>query len=158
MVDVSYQRRIAASILKCGVNRVYIDPYRLEDVAEAVTREDVRRLIKEGVIGKKQARGISRGRARKRMIQKKKGRRRGPGSRRGAKYARYPRKKRWMNTIRALRRTLKTYRDEGVISPETYRKYYRQAGGGMFRSVSHMNQHLAMEGAFLKPPQSLKGV
>ncbi|MCD6383129.1 MAG: 50S ribosomal protein L19e [Thermoplasmata archaeon] len=157
-MDVRYQRRLAASILKCGVNRVYIDPYRLEDVVEAVTREDVRRLIKEGAIRKKQKKGISRGRARKMMEQRRKGRRRGPGSRKGAKYARYPRKRRWINTIRPLRRTLKMYRDNGIISPETYRKYYRHAGGGVFRSVAHMNQHLAAEGAFLKPPESIKEV
>ena len=56
MVNLTNQRRVAASILKCGVNRVWIDSNRTEDVANAVTREDIRNLMEieqygvEGII------------------------------------------------------------------------------------------------------------
>ena len=40
MTDVASQRRIAASILKCGVNRVWFDPERLTDIENAISRED----------------------------------------------------------------------------------------------------------------------
>jgi len=49
-------RRMAASILGVGVHRVWIDPERIEDVLGAVTREDVRKLIKDGVIKAKRPR------------------------------------------------------------------------------------------------------
>lgn len=52
MNTLKMQRRIAAELLKCGENRVWIDPEKVDEVASAITREDIRRLIKEGVIRK----------------------------------------------------------------------------------------------------------
>ncbi len=42
MPDLSNQRRLAASLLKCGENRVFLDPASQEDLADAVTRADIR--------------------------------------------------------------------------------------------------------------------
>lgn len=146
MVDVSNQRRLAADILDCGRNRVWIDQDHIDEVADAVTRDDVRRLIAQGLIDKRTKQGASRGRARKTKAQKDKGRRRGEGSRKGAKGARQPKKKRWIDTIRPIRRTLKRYRDDGEITPTEYRTLYREAKGGAFRSVHHLETHMAQEG------------
>jgi len=148
MTDLKYQRRLAADILKCGVHRVMIVSTKEneEEISEAVTRDDIRELIKTGLISKRQKKGVSRGRTRYRMAQKKKGRRRGQGSREGAKYARLPKKKRWMRTIRSLRAELQTLRNNGEIAPGDYRKYYRRAKGGMFRSRAHLRAHLTMDG------------
>ena len=96
-MDVKTQRRIAAKILKVGVNRVKIDPESLPDVALAITREDVRRHIDDGDIGKRKVKGISRGRAKAVAAKKKKGQRIGPGSRKGPKYSRLSSKERWKN-------------------------------------------------------------
>ncbi len=152
-MDLTNQRRMAAVILKCGENRVYLNPNNLEDISEAVTRGDIRRLVNEGVIKARQVQGISTGRKKARMAQKLSGKRKGHGSRKGSKYARFPKKRRWINTIRPIRRTLKEYRDGGNISSETYRQYYRHAGGGLFRSVSHMKSHMNAEKAFIKLPE-----
>ena len=88
MVDIRSQRRIAASILKVGENRVYIDPELIWDVELALTREDIKKLIADGVIRAKQKQGISRARAKKRLLQRRKGRRKGQGTRKGKKTAR----------------------------------------------------------------------
>jgi large subunit ribosomal protein L19e len=90
--------------------------------------------------------GISRGRGKFNTKQKKKGRRRGQGSRKGAKYARFPKKNQWIRTIRALRRFLRSLRDEGRVNKSDYRKYYRKAKGGEFRSKHHLNSHLISDG------------
>ena len=137
-MNVSVQRRMAAEILKCGIERVWIDPTQLDRVKMAMSKDDIRVLIKEGVIKKKQKKGISSARVKKLKEQRKKGRRRGPGSRRGAAGARTPPKERWMATIRALRKTLKQLRDSGKIDRKVYRKLYRMAKGGAFRSRSHL--------------------
>ncbi len=147
MADLRAQKRMAAELMKCGKGRVRIDPYRGEEVATAVTRADVRRLIDGGVIKKVQVQGVSRGRARHVDAQKAKGRRVGPGSRKGAKYARLPRKERWMALIRALRNELTTLRESGAIDRSTYREYYMRAKGGQFRSRAHMVSHMKTEGA-----------
>jgi len=48
---MSIQKRIAAEILKCGINRIWIDP-KDEKIKQAITRNDIRRFIKEGSIKK----------------------------------------------------------------------------------------------------------
>ena len=57
-MNLKPQKRMAASILKCGENRVYFDPYLIEDIAMAITREDIRNLVKEGAIQKRYKKGI----------------------------------------------------------------------------------------------------
>ena len=57
------------------------------------------------------------------------------------KNARTPKKKAWMTTIRALRRDLKSMREAEEIDPTTYRKLYRMAKGGAFRSKSYMKTY-----------------
>ncbi|HIJ16304.1 MAG TPA: 50S ribosomal protein L19e [Thermoplasmata archaeon] len=145
-MDLKYQKRVAAELLKCGENRVWIDPNKAEDVADAITRADVRTLIASGTVAAKQRTGVSRGRANYRKAQKAKGRRSGQGSRKGKKHARKPSKEIWMQAIRPIRRRLKELRDDGRIDTGTYRKYYMQAKGGVFKSKSHLDSHLRSEG------------
>lgn len=147
MTDLRNQRRLAAAIMKCGSDRVWIDPDKVGDVASAVTRSDVRRLITGGVIHKIPARGVSHARARTRNEDREQGRRRGPGSRKGATFARFPRKDRWMRTIRALREELSKLRKDKKITPTVYRQYYMRAKGGQFRSRNHLLTHMKTEGA-----------
>lgn len=155
-MDLRNQNRMASDLLKCGLHRVWIDPNRIEDVSKAVTRGDIRSLIHAGAIMARQKKGISSGRSKHRMAQKKKGKRKGHGSRKGAKRARTPKKRRWIQTIRPIRARLKEHRAEGRIDRGTYRKYYRQSKGGMFKSKSHLETHMRMENAFR--PQDEWGV
>jgi large subunit ribosomal protein L19e len=143
-----YQRRLAASILGIGLNRVYIspDPKEQENILDAITREAVRGLIRRHVIQKRPEQGVSRARARHRDAQRAKGRRRGHGSREGALYARTPRKTRWIGLIRAMRRHLRALKAQGRIDVHTYRRFYAQSKGGMFKSKAHMEQQLRAAG------------
>ena len=146
MTDLRNQRRMAASLLKCGISRVWMDHDRLEEIAKAVTKDDIRVLINGKAIKSIQTKGISSERKKYYTKQKGKGRRRGHGSRKGAKYARLPKKERWMRTIRPIRLYLRTLRDEKQIDKTTYRKYYMKAKGGEFRSKHHLKTHLASDG------------
>lgn len=137
-MQLQFQRKVAARLLKCGVNRVWIDPDRMDDVAEAATKDDIRYLIKMGAIRARKIKGTSRARARVHTVKRRKGRRRGHGSRKGKTYARYPRKWRWMRTIRAIRAQLREWRDSGAIDRRTYRMLYLQAKGGMFKNKAHL--------------------
>jgi len=141
-MDLKLQRKMASKILKCGENRIWIDPTALEDVAAAATKEDIRELIESGAIKRKPVKGISRARINKRKMQRKKGRRRGHGRRKGKKTARMSKKEAWMIRIRALRKRLKYLRDAEIIDRRTYRMLYRKAKGGEFRSVAHFNAYL----------------
>ena len=46
-----------------------------------------------------------------------------------------------MSTIRALRTDLRDMRDAGEIDATTYRKLYKMAKGGAFRSKSYMKNY-----------------
>jgi large subunit ribosomal protein L19e len=149
---ISNQKRLAADILSkregrtVGIHRIWINPDYLDEVTNAVQKDDIRQLIEEGIIKAKPLVGNSRGRARKAEYQKAKGRRKGHGSRKGTANARNPRKHRWMKTIRAQRRTLKDMRSDSTISPSQYRYFYRKAKGGSYRSVAHLKTNIELEG------------
>ena len=140
-MNLTTQKRLAASILKVGLNRVWIDPERMEEVSMAITREGVKQLINNGAIKAKPQKGISSYRSKKLAEQKKKGKRKGRGSVKGAKKARNPKKQEWMTTIRALRKDLKEMRDANEIDDTTYRKLYIMSKGGAFRSKSYMKTY-----------------
>ncbi|MCH2447435.1 MAG: 50S ribosomal protein L19e [Candidatus Poseidoniia archaeon] len=147
-MNLAYQRRVAARLLKCGLDRVWVDdrPEYQERIDEAVTRDDVRQLIIQKFIRKHQKRGISRGRARHRDAQRAKGRQRGHGSRRGHGKARTPKKEAWMTRIRALRDELRQLRGTGILTASQYRHYYRRAKGGMYNSRAHLRAHIQTDG------------
>ncbi|MCI4327474.1 MAG: 50S ribosomal protein L19e [Thermoplasmata archaeon] len=146
MPDLSNQRRMAAAILKCGLGRVWIDPASEQEIADAVTRADIRSAIKARVIRRKAIQGTSRVRARIHAAEVAKGRHAGPGSRRGTPSARLPRKTRWIRRIRAQRDLLRELRTSKKIPPSVYRTFYRRAKGGMFRSRAHLLINLRLAG------------
>ena len=136
------QRRLAASVLGCSGKRVWMDPAKAQQIKEAVTKTDIRSLIAQGVIQKRRVRGISRGRIRENMLQKRKGRRRGVGHRKGKKTARTEKKLSWMQRIRLQRGILKGLKSGKKIEGEVYRTMYKRAKGGFFRSKRQMNLYL----------------
>jgi large subunit ribosomal protein L19e len=141
-MNVSAQRKLAARLLKVGQNRIWIDPNRLDDVAMAIRREDIRRLIHEGAIRPIPVKGISRVRAKEMQEKRKRGLRSGPGSRKGKSTATVSGKERWMMKIRAIRRHLKALRARRIIRPSDYRRLYRLAKGGVFPSIRRVDQYI----------------
>ena len=141
-MNLKNQRRMASESLKIGKNRVWIDPERGDDVEEAITREEIRKLISEGAIKSAPKKGVSRGRARNIHAKRKKGLKKGMGSRKGKKSARMPRKELWKIRIRAIRAYLKNLRDRRIIQRKIYRRLYLLAKGGIFRNVAHVEQYI----------------
>ncbi len=72
-------KRIASQLMGAGVNALRIKPEAVKKATDALTREDIRALIKDGLITRVPKFGVSRARAREKERQKKKGRRRGKG-------------------------------------------------------------------------------
>jgi len=141
-MNLTNQRRLAASLLEVGVNRVWINPEKIEDVEGAITRDEIRKLIREGTITALPVNGTSRGRARVLAQKKRTGRRIGMGTKKGKMFAEVSEKTRWMNRIRALRRKLTELRDQRVITVGTYRSLYMKAKGGEFRSLAELDRHI----------------
>jgi large subunit ribosomal protein L19e len=136
------QRRLAAGILKVGQNRVWIDSERIDDAEAAMTREEIKKLIHEGVIKRLPERGISHARARIVHEKKKKRRRSGPGGRSGAARAKISKKQAWMSKIRVLRKRLRELKTNKIITESTYRQLYRSTSSGRFASVADLERFL----------------
>jgi large subunit ribosomal protein L19e len=150
-MDYRLQRRLAAQILGVGESRIWIspDPEDEEEISQAVTKQDVLKLIKQGKIQVRPKKGNSHSRWLERHIQRRKGRRRGHGKRKGKASARLDPKEVWMARIRKMRRYLRWLRDHEVIDRRTYRRMYRLAKGGAFKSLADLRRHLE-EGGYLK--------
>lgn len=139
---LTIQKKLAGQLLKCSANRIWIDPEELSEVSEAITKEDIIGLIKQGIIKKKHPQSQSRVRARVRAVQRRKGRQKGAGHRKGKSTARLPKKNAWMNKIRPQRTLLKGLRDQKKIDTKTYRSLIMKAKGGFFRSRRHIKLYI----------------
>ena len=132
------QRRLASDLLKAGKSRVVFKESMLKDIKEAITREDIRSLISKNAITVKKKKGVSRSRAKKLHEQQKKGRRIGAGKRKGTKNSRTPKKRAWINKIRPQRAFLKVLKNNSRVTNTQFRKLYRLAKAGFFRSKRHL--------------------
>merc|ERR1712100_676863 len=100
----------------------------------ANSRQDVRKLIKDGLVIRKPPAIHSRDRTRRRLEAKRLGRHTGSGKRRGTKDARMPQKVLWIRRMRVLRRLLKKYRDANKIDKHMYHDFYLRAKGNVLRT------------------------
>ncbi|KAI5184334.1 large subunit ribosomal protein L19e [Nematocida homosporus] len=143
--DLTKVRKMAAKVLDCGKNKIWLDPSEATALAEGKTEEQVTKMVEDGLIVQRPTIGNSRGRVRQFRLERSMGRHRGLGRRRGTRNARFPEKKIWMLRIRAIRKDLKGIRDEGRIDRAMYRAVYLKAKAGCFKSRKMMKEYIANE-------------
>ncbi|MBI4360651.1 50S ribosomal protein L19e [Candidatus Micrarchaeota archaeon] len=131
-------RRIASRLLGVGKSRIRI--LDEEKAQKAITSDDVRDLFSQGALVVVPAKANSRAKARFKQSRKVAGRRRGPGSTRGAYYAKHPRKTRWMAQVRSQRAFLSAVK--GQLKDGAYAQLYRKVKGNAFRSRKILKQHI----------------
>ena len=137
MVNLRLQRRLAASILKVGAKRVWMDPNEVNEISIANSRKAVRKLIKDNFIFKKKVSMHSRQRARLRKQEVREGRHTGFGKRRGPADARMPQKVIWIRRQRTLRRLLKKYREKKV-DKHLYHQLYLDCKANQYKSKKNL--------------------
>ncbi len=135
-MNLRSKRRLAASVMGVGKDRVIFDDEYSDLIQDAITRSTIRGLVGFGAIRAAPKKGVSMGRFRERSKKLKRGRT--AGSTKGAKHARNPRKEMWVTKVRALRWRLKVAKERGDLSPESYKRLYSQVKGGQVRDVKHL--------------------
>ena len=137
-VNLKTKKQLASRVFKVGVNRVVFDSDHLDDdVADAITRENIRSLFTANTIRIKPIVGTSRGRAKVKKIQKKK-RGVGQGSKKGAKGARIGKKEVYVIKVRSLRYRLKIAKDRKEITNKEFWEVYKKIGGNTVRNIAHL--------------------
>ena len=147
VVNLKAKKRLASRVTGVGVHRIRFDSDHLDDVADAITRENIRSLITANTIQIKSFTGTSRGRAQKKKDQKNK-RGTGQGSKQGRKGARVGKKEVYVAKVRSLRRLLKIAKDRKDITNPEFWALYKKVGGNTVRNKAHLR--LLMEETITK--------
>jgi large subunit ribosomal protein L19e len=122
------RRRIASAIMKCGSHRVWFSPDHTATIKQAITRNDIRKLIKKGLIKKHHVKPKTKTVSRKQRS----------GSRKGRRKARTGKKSQWFKIVRPQRKLLKEMKTEDKLTDGSYRKLYGKVKAGVFRSKAHL--------------------
>jgi large subunit ribosomal protein L19e len=125
-MNLKKKKRLAARALGVGVGRVIIR--RIDEINEAITKQDIRDLFASGAIAVKDIKG-----------KRKKERSGGTGFGKIKKKIRN-RKENYLKLTRKLRGYLKQLRMQGRVNDKDYAKIRKQIKSKMFRSKAHMNE------------------
>ncbi|MCX6798742.1 MAG: 50S ribosomal protein L19e [Candidatus Diapherotrites archaeon] len=133
-------RRLAVQVLKAGSGAIWMDPKESEKIQSAMTKDDVRELVKQGLIKKRKPQYKSMGMARILHEKRKKGRRSGHGKRTGSKKARMEGKAHWMKNVRSQRKMLRELRGTNAAAVEKigYRRMYKMVKGNFFKGKNYL--------------------
>jgi len=141
-------KEMAGDILGKSRHRLVVDRemyLKNKDVVDkAITREDVKAVIKAGIIKKIADTGHSRGRARVLLEKKKLKRKRGPGQRKGTPSARQ-KSNEYNQKVRGVRKRLRELKKEGKLNDHNYAKLYLMIKGNYFRGKKHLEEYISGE-------------
>ena len=137
VVNLKAKKRLVARVTGVGIHRIRFDTDHLTDIADAITRENIRSLITANTIRIKSFTGTSKGRAQTKKAQKNK---RGTtqGSKKGSKGARVGKKTVYVAKVRALRRLLKIAKDRKDLTNPEFWALYKRVGGNTVRNKAHL--------------------
>ena len=127
------QKRLAASVVGVGKRKVWLDPNETSEIAQANSRNAIRKLVKNGTIVKKAVTVHSKSRTRAHAQSKREGRHSGYGKRSQVV---------WIRRLRVLRRLLAKYRDAGKIDKHWYHVLYKESKGNAFKHKRALVEHI----------------
>ena len=133
------KKELAARSLNVGKNRISFNRSRLEEIKEAITKQDMRDLKTSGAITVKEIKGS------KKRAKRKTRRRQG-----SIKKKVNTSKRDYTILTRKLRKYILELKKQGKISTEDYRTLRKEIRNSTFRSKAHMKERIALFGTDVK--------
>ena len=130
-MNLANKKALAARTLKVGKDRIVFVEARLEDIKEAITKNDIRDLKEDGAIVVKEIKG------RKKVVKKSK--KRSPGN---VRKKVNKRKQTYVIMTRKLRRYVAEMKKQGKLSPEEVKDIRNKIRNRMFRSQAHLREYI----------------
>lgn len=131
-MKLNKKKELAAKALKVGKDRISFVDARLEDIKEAITKQDIKDLKEEGAIIVKEVKG------RKKKINTKRKRRSIGNIRKKVN----TRKRDYVIITRKLRRYVRELKEQGKLSGDEVKDIRKRIRNKEFKSKAHMKQLL----------------
>jgi len=131
-MNLKKKKELAAKALGVGKNRVSFNPEGLNEIKEAITKQDIHSLHEEGIISIKPIKG-------RRKIEKR-SRRRGSGK---IKMKVKHRKQDYVKITRKLRKYLKMLKNENAVDMELYLDIRKKIKMRAFKNTTNLKEYLA---------------
>ncbi len=130
-MDLSKKRVLAAKVLGVGIGRVMFNVQRLDEIKEAITKQDMRDLAADKAIYVREIKGR----------QANSGRRR----RRAGSIRMRPnsRKKDYMRIVRKMRAYVGELRKQGKVTSEEVLNLRKEIRGKNFKTKAHIKERIA---------------
>jgi large subunit ribosomal protein L19e len=148
-MSVKLTKRVASDIMKRGERSIRIKPNAIDDAKKAITRDDVKDLIKKGsiyaIVEKHNISKYGKSLKKKRA----EGRKRGPGKKKGTRKTRSTANH--MKRMRSQRRILAALKTDKTINNDQYKEFYALVKGGTFQTKATLLNHIKSKGVELSP-------
>ncbi|MBL7059171.1 hypothetical protein ISS08_01845 [Candidatus Pacearchaeota archaeon] len=130
-MNLGKKKALATRTLKVGKGRILFVKSRLNEIKEAITRQDIKDLHEEGAILIKEKSGRSK--------VEKRTRKRGPGK---IKKNVNTRKRDYVIMTRKLRSYVAEMKKQGLLSPEEIVDIRKKIRNKIFRSKRHLKEYI----------------
>jgi large subunit ribosomal protein L19e len=130
-MNLENKKIMAAKVLGVGKNKVIFAEEHINEIKEAITKQDIRDLYSEGIIRIREFRG--------RLTNEKRTTRRGPGK---IKRKIKVKKEAYVILTRKLRRYVKELKKQNKMSPEKYLEMRKKIKAKAFKDKAHIKDYL----------------
>ena len=137
VVNLRAKKRLVSRVTGVGIHRIRFDSDHLEDIADAITRENVRGLITANTITFKPIVGTSRGRAQQKKCKKQNVEKK-PAPNKAEKAQEWAK-----NKLMSKRSALLRYLLGGELPNEEFWKLYKMTRGNTVRNKAHLRSLMA---------------
>ncbi len=130
-MNLAKKKELASKTLKVGKEKIQFDKDRLDEIKEAITKQDIRDLKESGAISIKEPSG------RKKQVKRKTRRRVGK-----IKVKVKKRKQEYVKLVRKLRQYLKELKKQDKITGEDYREKRKKIRNKVYKSKRNLKQEI----------------